>query len=32
MSTAKGEILIIEDEGAIAEIVVDYLKRDGFKA
>ena len=30
MSTAKGEILIIEDEGAIAEIVVDYLKRDGF--
>lgn len=31
MSTAKGEILIIEDEGAIAEIVVDYLKRDGFE-
>ena len=31
MSTAKGEILIIEDEVAIAEIVVDYLKRDGFE-
>ena len=30
MSTAKGKILIIEDEVAIAEIVVDYLKRDGF--
>lgn len=31
MSTAKGQILIIEDEVAIAEIVVDYLKRDGFE-
>jgi two-component system response regulator BaeR len=31
MTTAKGEILIIEDEVAIAEIVVDYLKRDGFE-
>jgi two-component system response regulator BaeR len=31
VSTAKGQILIIEDEGAIAEIVVDYLKRDGFE-
>jgi two-component system response regulator BaeR len=31
MSTAKGKILIIEDEVAIAEIVVDYLKRDGFE-
>ena len=31
MSTPKGEILIIEDEVAIAEIVVDYLKRDGFE-
>ncbi len=32
MSSAKGEILIIEDEVAIADIVVDYLKRDGFGA
>ena len=32
MSTAKGQILIIEDEVGIAEIVVDYLKRDGFEA
>jgi two-component system response regulator BaeR len=31
MSTAKGQILIVEDEVAIAEIVVDYLKRDGFE-
>ena len=31
MTTAKGKILIIEDEVAIAEIVVDYLKRDGFE-
>jgi two-component system response regulator BaeR len=31
MSTAKGRILLIEDEVAIAEIVVDYLKRDGFE-
>jgi len=31
MSTAKGQILMIEDEVAIAEIVVDYLKRDGFE-
>lgn len=31
MSTAKGCILLIEDEVAIAEIVVDYLKRDGFE-
>jgi two-component system response regulator BaeR len=31
MSTTKGKILIIEDEVAIAEIVVDYLKRDGFE-
>jgi len=30
MSTAKGQILMIEDEVAIAEIVIDYLKRDGF--
>ncbi len=30
MSSAKGEILIVEDEVAIADIVVDYLKRDGF--
>jgi len=32
MSSAKGEILIVEDEVAIADIVVDYLKRDGFAA
>lgn len=32
MSSAKGEILIVEDEVAIADIVVDYLKRDGFGA
>lgn len=31
MSTAKGKVLIVEDEVAIAEIVVDYLKRDGFE-
>lgn len=31
MTTAKGRILLIEDEVAIAEIVVDYLKRDGFE-
>ena len=32
MSSRKGCILIIEDETALAEIVVDYLKREGFEA
>ncbi|MFM7008768.1 MAG: response regulator, partial [Betaproteobacteria bacterium] len=30
MSATPSTILIVEDEIALAEIVVDYLKRDGF--
>jgi len=31
MSTGKGQVLIVEDESSIAEIVIDYLKREGFQ-
>ena len=31
MNTVKGRVLIVEDETALAEVVEDYLRRDGFE-
>jgi two-component system response regulator BaeR len=31
VETSKGRILLVEDEKPIADVVADYLKREGFQ-